>query len=311
MFEGIPKYEIIELVYEGSIGKVYKAKSTETGDIVAVKQMNEEILKDEGERLKREAEFLKKVDSEYFIKVIESIFTPKYSFIVLEWCEGEDLERVLEKNEIKGEKYTVEETVEIISQVCEGLKHLHSEAKLIHRDIKPANLMLRKGRIKILDLGISKDNRLARITATNQALGTLYYMPPEQISTGKTSFKSDVFSLGATWYHLIKGVPPFKGKSFMETYQKARECKYKPLLLNAKYAKVIHLIEKMMEYNVDDRYDIDRVILEIKKIKIELEMEVPEDNKEERNILVKNDYLMLWYILAFVLVGVLVYLLFF
>src|SRR5262249_47753184 len=136
-------------------------------------------------------------------------------FIVMALYEGETLKRKLEKGRL-----AVDEVLDILRQVLLGLEFAHG-AGIVHRDIKPANVLVTKrGTVKILDFGLAKllsDSQAQTMPQTGQAMGTVLYMPPEQLRGQAVDSRSDLWALGALAHELLSGVPPFQADSSAST----------------------------------------------------------------------------------------------
>lgn len=197
------RYEILEEVGRGGMGVVYRARDTRLEREVAIKVLRttrqEEIL-----RLEREAKAAATLNHPGIVTIYD--FEQGFGgyFIVMEFADGEALDQLLRtradslRNSLR----------QIMIHVADAVAFAHSR-NVIHRDLKPGNLMLtRDDQIKILDFGIAA--RLdAQLTPSEQVCGTPYYMAPEQIRGDAPSPASDVYSLGATFFHLATGRPPF------------------------------------------------------------------------------------------------------
>ncbi|KAJ6255026.1 mtk1/mekk4 [Anaeramoeba flamelloides] len=200
----IGEYQLIELIGEGSFGKVYKAMSVETGEFVAVKSIPlSRIPQTELNSTVMEIDLLKKLDNEYIVKYIGSHQTKTNLYIILEWIENGSLREVL-----KGIKTVKESLVaKYTFQTLNGLNYLHEQG-VVHRDIKGANLLTTKqGRIKLTDFGVS--TRLDEVENNSSALGTPYWMAPEVIEMLPPSTSCDIWSVGCTVIELLTGKPPY------------------------------------------------------------------------------------------------------
>ncbi len=198
-----PRYEILEEVGRGGMGVVYRARDTRLEREVAIKVLRttrqEEIL-----RLEREAKAAATLNHPGIVTIYD--FEQGFGgyFIVMEFADGETLDQLLRSRSDSLRK----NLLQIMIQVADAVAFAHSQ-NVVHRDLKPGNLMLiREDQIKILDFGIAA--RLdAQLTPSEQVCGTPYYMAPEQIRGDVPSPASDVYSLGATFFHLATGRPPF------------------------------------------------------------------------------------------------------
>lgn len=221
-------YRLIKLLGRGGMGSVYLAHDTSLDREVAIKVLPEQLYGDHEieERFLREARAQAKLRSPYVVAIHHigrlpargqaaargSLVTGIY--FAMELVDGETLEAILERKSI----LHPEEARDAMLQVARGLRDAQ-RADIIHRDIKPSNLLRdREGRVKIADFGIAKVSSMHKddrksLTADGVVLGTPLYMSPEQASGMRIDFRSDMYSLGCTFYHLLAGVPPFDGNN--------------------------------------------------------------------------------------------------
>ncbi len=209
------RYEILNLLKTGGMGAVYKAKDTKLNSICAVKELlspygETEKQKKAEEWFLREAEILAGLDHANLPKVFDYFASHNRYYLVMNFIEGEDLERVLKKEGSPG--LPEEKVAEWARQVLEVLVYLHNQSPpIVYRDIKPSNLMLHKdGRIILIDFGIARAIQKDSDTQKT-AIGTLGYVPEEQCQ-GQPEPRSDLYALGATMHHLLTGAErvPFK-----------------------------------------------------------------------------------------------------
>jgi serine/threonine-protein kinase len=206
----IPGYQLLEKLGQGSMGTVYKARQLSMNRLVAIKVLharlaaNPEFL----QRLTREAHLAARLSHNNIIQAIDVGSAGPLHYFVMELVEGQTLREILEGGKI----YSEREAVEIVLQIAQALQHAHRRG-LIHRDVKPANVVLTpEGIAKLADLGMARetdDSALAR-REKGLTIGTPYYIAPEQIR-GRLDVdgRADLYSLGATLYHLVTGHPPF------------------------------------------------------------------------------------------------------
>ena len=216
-----PGYQILSPIGQGSMGMVYKAKQVSMDRVVALKvllrqlAMNKEFI----ERFHREARIAAKLSHNSIVQAIDSGEFSGHHFFVMEFVDGANIKQEMDRGKVYEEK----EALRIIVQIAEAMAHAH-EKGLIHRDIKPENVMLTSGGVaKLADLG------LARLTADEAgaqsekgiAIGTPYYISPEQIRGAvDVDIRADIYSMGATIYHMVTGRVPFSGKTPTEVMQK-------------------------------------------------------------------------------------------
>ncbi|MCS7047154.1 MAG: serine/threonine protein kinase, partial [Gemmataceae bacterium] len=192
----------------GAMGTVYRASHEKTGKYVAIKLIAASLAGNEQAvaRFEREIAILKQLDHPNIIKYVGSGRWHKTPFYIMEFVEGESLDRILERKQRLG----WEDVVAIGKQLCAALQYSHDQG-IIHRDLKPANLMvLHDGTVKLTDFGIAKDTDVTALTAANATLGTASYMSPEQCKGARDlTGKSDLYSMGIMFYELLTGRKPF------------------------------------------------------------------------------------------------------
>ncbi len=203
-----PRFLIMEETNRGSMGVIYKARDIILDEIVAIKVLNESLLKDEQavRRFKLEAKAAKRLSHPYIVRIHDFYESEKKKLISMEYIEGKDLKTLL------AERKTLTETevIRYALQICDALEYAHNIG-VIHRDLKPANIMITpEGEIKITDFGIAKIISTEEVTKAGTAIiGTPLYMAPEQILGGKIDPRTDIYALGILMYEMLSGKPPF------------------------------------------------------------------------------------------------------
>ena len=207
------RYEILALLGEGGMGAVYKAKDLEVERVVALKLIRPEMASNPAilARFKQELMTAHQVTHKNVIRIYDLSEADGVKFITMEYVEGEDLRQLLRAHG----KYSPDEAVDIVRQVCLALDAAHT-AGIIHRDLKPQNVMRDKsGRILVMDFGLARSMESEGMTQTGALLGTIEYMSPEQ-AMGKTlDQRSDLFAVGLIFYELLSGKMPFKAETAM------------------------------------------------------------------------------------------------
>jgi len=219
------RYKILAPVGQGGMGAVYRAEDLRLeGRICAVKEVRPdpdatpEALAQAQEQFRREAITLARLDHPNLPKVSDTFTEGGRQYLVMDFVEGQDLRQLVEEKRRRGEFLDERTVLEWADQLCDALEYLHSQdPPVLHRDIKPANIKLTPGGlIKLVDFGLVKllaadDSRTITVL---QGRGTLPYTPLEQYGgdTGHTDVRSDIYSLGATLYHLLTNRPPADAK---------------------------------------------------------------------------------------------------
>ena len=213
----IGKYDVIDIIGRGGMGVVYKARDPYLDRLVAIKMMNVDIHEDSDfmERFYREAKATASLQHPNIVTVYDLGEYQNRPFLVMQYLEGYSLEALLRGHRAM----TLVEKLNIIVEVCQGLAYAHQRG-IIHRDIKPGNIMvLSDGSVKIVDFGIARlgDNTLTR---TGQIVGSLYYMPSEQLRDKPVDTRADIYSTGVVLYQLLTDALPFEGESTGSTLAK-------------------------------------------------------------------------------------------
>ncbi len=206
----LPQFEIIELLGQGGMGVVYKARQPALDRIVALKILPpaDAMSPDFVERFRREARALAKLSHPNIVAVFECGEQGGLYYFVMEYVDGANLRALLESK-----KFTAAEALAIVPHLCDALEYAHEEG-VIHRDIKPENLLIdKRGRVKIADFGLAKLLRRealdVSLTISGTALGTLRYMAPEQMEKPETvDHRADIYSLGVVIYEMLTGEVP-------------------------------------------------------------------------------------------------------
>ncbi|MEE9180600.1 MAG: protein kinase, partial [Vicinamibacteria bacterium] len=205
------RYEILELLGEGGMGAVYKARDRAVDRLVALKVLHSqlawrpEIL----QRFKQELILARQVTHQNVIRIFDLGMAHDLKFITMEYVEGQDLASLLSQ---RG-KFTPEESARIIQQVCRALNAAHS-AGVIHRDLKPQNIMMgTQGRVLVMDFGIARSAEMKSLTQTGQMIGTPEYMSPEQAKGEKVDHRTDLYAAGLIFYELLLGKMPYKANT--------------------------------------------------------------------------------------------------
>ncbi len=212
------RYEIVEILGEGGMAFVYKARDKQLQRYVAIKTLKPNYVNQEKfvDRFRREAQTAANLNHPNIVQIFDWGIDDE-PYFVMEYIEGNTLTSIISGNKTVG----LNDILYIGSQVANGLKEAHKRG-LVHRDIKPGNIMITPdGKVKVTDFGIvSLQNEESDITKTGAVLGTASYISPEQAQGKPVSFESDLYSLGTVLYELIAGKPPFTGDSPIATATK-------------------------------------------------------------------------------------------
>jgi serine/threonine protein kinase/Tfp pilus assembly protein PilF len=259
--ETISHYRIIQKLGRGGMGEVYLAEDERLGRKVAIKFLPPEVATNENarQRLLREAQTAATLDHPNICAIYEVGQEGGYSFIVLQYIEGETLAA-----RIKRQLPELREALAIVAQVADALNEAHARG-IIHRDIKPENIMLTtRGQVKVLDFGLAKvlrDPGTAQpdaetgtlLSMPGMVMGTVPYMSPEQVRGEDLDCRSDIFSFGAVLYELLSGRRPFEAKSTAEVISAILTTDPLPIKRSSLGAEE-RLMRKCLEKDAAQRY---------------------------------------------------------
>ena len=208
--EQLPQFEILELLGRGGMGAVYKARQKNLDRIIALKVIPPQAAKDPAfaERFAREARALARLNHPNIVTVHDFGQSGDLYYLVMEYIDGVNLRHAQSSSRL-----SPEEALAIVPQICDALQYAHDQG-IVHRDIKPENVLLdRAGRVKIADFGLAKmlapTARDFTLTGTQQVMGTLRYMAPEQMERPTTvDHRADIYSLGVMIYEMLTGELP-------------------------------------------------------------------------------------------------------
>jgi len=249
------EFEIVELLGRGGMGAVYKARQPSLGRPVAIKVLPRAFSRDASfiARFDREARAAAAVSHPNIIEIHAIGQDRGYQYIAMEFVDGESLGDVLKREG----RLPADRALDLMKQVAAALAKAHV-AGVLHRDIKPSNILLTSdGLAKVADFGLAKHEGLdASVTHTGQALGTPLYMPPEAARGERFDARSDLYSLGATFYQVLAGNPPFLGSSSAEIILKQAEAQAPPLARAAPDAPpaLCRVIHRLLRKNPGERY---------------------------------------------------------
>lgn len=262
----ISQYRILEKIASGGMGTVYEAQHiSEKKNKVAIKLLHDRLETDKSAhaRFKREAILADGLNHEHIVRIIERGIQQDRLYIVMERLHGIDLREklLLEKH------LPLHDACHILQQISEAIHYIHGK-HIIHRDLKPSNIMLvTRGDdtnfVKLLDFGLAKTSRPAKETQTEQVLGTIEYMSPEQYRGDKPlTSASDIFSLGIIFYETLTGIHPFTGESPARTSRSIlKDQPPEPFRLNSSMPEPLsRLVTAMLSKEPPRRPDSQKVL---------------------------------------------------
>ena len=263
------RYEILEILGEGGMAFVYKARDTQLERFVAIKTLKPNYVNQGSfvDRFKREAKTAANLNHPNIVQIFDWGIEDE-PYFVMEYIEGNTLTSIIAKNRT----ISLSDILFIGAQVSSGLHAAHQKG-LVHRDIKPGNIMITPdGKVKVTDFGIvSLQNEESDITKTGSILGTASYISPEQAQGKSVSIESDLYSLGTVLYELITGKAPFSGDSPISTAAKhLTEKPEKPSLFRRDLPRGVEsAILKLLEKATYDRFksaeDLRAILLQQRK----------------------------------------------
>jgi len=248
------RYQIIEELGKGGMGKVYKAQDTEIKEKVAIKLIKPEISVDKKtvERFQNELKFARKIVHKNVGRMYDLGKEEGSHFITMEFVDGQDLKGMIRQSK----QLTISTAISIAKQVSEGLAEAH-RLGVIHRDLKPSNIMIDKdGNARIMDFGIARSVEGKGITGAGVMIGTPEYMPPEQAEAKEVDQRSDIYSLGVILYEMVTGRVPFEGDTALSIAMKHKGEKPKdPREFNTQLSEdLTRVILRCLEKDKERRY---------------------------------------------------------
>jgi serine/threonine-protein kinase len=267
----IPGYQLISRAGKGAMATVYKAKQLSLDRTVAIKVLpkksgeNREFV----DRFYMEGRAAARLSHNNIVQAIDVNSTPDgFHYFVMEFIEGKTLyDMMVPPPAGEGHVFSEDEALDVTIQMAEALAHAHSRG-LIHRDVKPKNIILAPGGVaKLTDLGLARaqDDKAAAESEAGKAYGTPYYISPEQIRGDvDIDFRADIYSLGATMYHIVTGRPPFEAETPSAVMHKHLKEPLKPAdhVNTALSAGIGEIIEVAMAKSREERYASTEDMLE-------------------------------------------------
>jgi serine/threonine protein kinase/tetratricopeptide (TPR) repeat protein len=248
------RYEVIEFLGSGGMGKVYRVEDTKTKEELALKLLKPGIASDRRtiERFSNELKIAHKISHRNVCRMYHLGEEGVSYYITMEYVPGEDLRSFIRRSE----RLSIGKAINIAKQVCEGLAEAHGFG-IVHRDLKPSNIMIdREGNVRIMDFGIARSLREKGITGAGSMIGTPEYMSPEQVDGKDVDLRSDIYSLGVVLYEMATGRAPFEGDTPISVAHKHKyEAVQDPKEVNAQIPDGLNsLILKCLEKDKGDRY---------------------------------------------------------
>jgi serine/threonine protein kinase/Tfp pilus assembly protein PilF len=265
------RYQIIEDLGKGGMGRVYKVFDTEVREKMALKLLNPDIAGDERtiERFRNELKLARAISHRNICRMFDLGREEGTYYITMEYVSGEDLKSLIHRIGA----LPVGKAVSIARQVSEGLSEAH-RLGVVHRDLKPQNIMIdREGNARIMDFGIARSLAARGITGAGVMIGTPEYMSPEQVDGKEADQRSDIYSLGIILFEMVTGHLPFEGDTPLSVAVKQKsERPPDPKSLNAQIPDELgRIILKCLEKPKEKRYQsADEVLTEFAKIEKEL-----------------------------------------
>jgi serine/threonine protein kinase/tetratricopeptide (TPR) repeat protein len=269
--EIVSHYKIISRLGSGGMGEIYKAEDINLKRIVALKFLPPSFTFDKvaKQRFIHEAQSASKLDHPNICTIHEIGETEKgQMFISMACYEGETLKEKIQKGPVG-----IDESTEILFQICTGLEKAH-KVGIVHRDIKPANIFITDdGIVKILDFGLAKTRGQSQLTRLGTTLGTVDYMSPEQVSGSAVDQRTDIWSLGVIMYEMITGRRPFNGDYEQAVLYSILNDNQQPVtgVRSNVPMEIERIINKLLAKVPDERYQhVDEIAADLKRFRREL-----------------------------------------
>jgi dienelactone hydrolase/predicted Ser/Thr protein kinase len=257
------RYQVIEELGKGGMGKVYKVLDKDIEEKIALKLLKPEVAADEElvQRFRNELKTARRIIHKNVCRMFDLGKAEGTHFITMEYVPGENLKSFIRRSG----QLTIGKTVSIARQVCEGLREAH-RLGIVHRDLKPQNIMIDvDGNVRIMDFGIARSLKSESFTGKGVIIGTPEYMSPEQVDGQDADRRSDIYSLGIVLYEMVTGQPPFGGDSTLGiALRQKTEFPSEPKKINVSVPEGLNrLIMKCLDKDPAKRYqNAEELLLE-------------------------------------------------
>jgi serine/threonine protein kinase len=256
----VNKYQIIEELGRGGMGRVYRVLDKQLNEEIAIKLIKPDIGSDKKtiERFRNELKIAHKIVQKNIGRMFDLNEDKGTYYITMEYVPGQDLKGLIRQSG----QLAIGTTISIAKQICDGLVEAH-KLGVVHRDLKPGNIMIDKeGTVRIMDFGIARSLEAKGITGAGVMIGTPEYMSPEQVEGKEVDQRSDIYSLGVILYEMVTGRVPFEGDTPFTIGMKHKgEIPKNPKELNSQISDDLNnVILKCLEKDKEKRYQSAREV---------------------------------------------------
>jgi serine/threonine protein kinase len=257
----LPRYEILEEVGRGGMGVVYRARHRLLNRLVAIKVCMPDARLD---RFTREAQLLASIQSPHIVPVHDFELRPDgRALLVMEWIDGTDIAKVMQT---AGGPLSEATALPWMADVCGGMQAAADQG-IVHRDLKPSNILVRQptGRALVADFGLARSTHVEQLSLSGALMGTPHYMAPEQAEDPRgVDTRADIYSFGATFYHVLTGRPPFQGDTYFTILFKHKtEPVISPRACNPDLSgRVTECVERCLAKSPAERFGSFRAVAE-------------------------------------------------
>ncbi len=256
----IGQYQIIELLGEGGMGTVYRARDILLDREVAVKMLHQHLRGDHVflSRFKNEALLSAKINHPNVTTLFQFLEADGRQYLIMEYVSGRNLEKIIKSFG----SLSVKSVVPILIQLVEGLKNAHQKG-IIHRDIKPGNIMVSDdGYVKLMDFGIARIEESIRLTRVNHVIGTTAYLAPELLEGGNPSVASDLYAVGVVAFEMLFGHLPNAGSNSSGRQRILEIPSIQSLFSSGDQAKLIRIVKRLLHKNPGRRHESAQSLLD-------------------------------------------------